>query len=90
MAKKTKTTKSLKKVRSAFTGGAEYVSLKYITNKTRYSAAMVKYVISANPGEFRKSLLRTEWGGEVYMRNTRYAFLRDLVNTFRHINYIKY
>lgn len=88
MAKKTN--KSLKKVRAAFNGGAEYFSLKYLTSKTRYSAARIKHIVRENPSEFRKSLLRTTWGGEVYMRNTKFAVVRDLVNTFRNLNYIKY
>jgi hypothetical protein len=71
-------------IRQALTGG-EYGSLSYIAMETGFNIEEVKALVESD-NMFRKSIIRTKKGDEVYMLNTKFSALVDAWRAFRDFN----
>jgi hypothetical protein len=65
--------------------GIEYGALSYIARETGFNIEEVKALVESD-SMFRKSIIRTKTGGEVYMLNTKFSTLVDAWRAFRDFN----
>lgn len=77
-------------VKKAMDGRYSYATLSSIAMATGLNINEVKWVIDSDNDTFRKSIIRTKTGDEVYMLNTRFSGIVDAWRAFRHFNAWKY
>jgi hypothetical protein len=66
-----------------------YASLSYIAHEAQLDIADAARLLRTNPA-FRKSLIRTTEGEDVYLLNTRFSCLSDAWKWFCYLNALKY
>jgi hypothetical protein len=66
-----------------------YASLSFITHKTGMTAEAFHLLIRKT-SQFKKSVIITDDGGEVYRLNSSFGGLRDIWKAFCHINAMKF
>lgn len=69
--------------------GSGYASLSFITRKTGLRVEDFCRILRES-NAFRKSLIVTETGDDVYMLNTPFSGLLDIWKTFCHLNAMKF
>jgi hypothetical protein len=69
--------------------GSGYASLSFITHKTGLTAEDF-YQLIRKTNQFKKSVIITEDGDEVYRLNSTFGVLRDIWKAFCHLNAMKY
>jgi hypothetical protein len=69
--------------------GSGYASLSFITRKTGLTAEDFHELLGKT-NQFKKSVIVTEDGDEVYRLNSTFGSLRDIWNAFCHLNAMKF
>lgn len=69
--------------------GSGYATLSFITRKTRLRVEDFEQLVF-DTSAFRKSLITTKDGGDVYCLNTPFSWLTDLWKAFCYVNALKY
>jgi hypothetical protein len=69
--------------------GSGYASLSFITRKTGLTAEDFHQLIRKT-NQFKKSVIITEDGDEVYRLNSTFGGLRDILKAFCYLNAMKY
>ena len=70
--------------------GDTYWPISTLSEMMNLPVEVIEDVLRSYPEEFRKSFIRSEDGEDCYMINSRFAALKDLWASFRHLNYLKY
>jgi hypothetical protein len=88
---KTKTYESaeIEAIKRLLEQGCGYASLSFITRKTGLTAENFHQLIRKT-NQFKKSVIITEDGDEVYRLNSTFGGLRDIWKAFCYLNAIKY
>lgn len=73
---------------STLRNGSSYATVEYLSQECATDPLLTKVSLESS-SSFRKSWIKTEGGSDVYMLNTRFSFLIDAWQAFRHLNSLR-